>query len=218
MSRLTRKTNGKDYCLYCDCIEMENAIFEKKQELLSPEKYYKEEPYKMEYGYYYKDAMKRLGKIEDLMDEYNINSIEELEILINSHKKQEKEIINLSAVFGMFQNGNINLIKDIEKYWNLEEELGCPLEVVFKAMTMGIIVRNHEDLIEMGYSDRKDKYVYFSTEEIYLKNWQSHGIEKTTNCFQITYGDDGEWCVYLKDYQKTWWLKGEKDDTCNGND
>ena len=101
----------------------------------------------------------------------------------------------------------MNRLGEIE---DLEEELGCPFEVVFKAMTMGIIVKNHEDLIEIGYSDRKDKYVYFSTEEIYFKNWQTHGIEKTTNCFQITYGDDGEWCVYLKDYQKNWWLKGEK--------
>ena len=103
-----------------------------------------------------------------------------------------------------------NAIQKLGKLEDIEEELGCPLEVVFKAMTMGILVKNHEDLIEIGYSDRRDKYVYFSTEEIYLKNWQSHGIEKTTNRFQITYGDDGEWCVYLEDYQKTWWLKGEK--------
>ena len=103
-----------------------------------------------------------------------------------------------------------NAINKLGRLEDIEEELGCPLEVVFKAMTMGILVKNHEDLIEIGYSDRRDKYVYFSTEEIYLKNWQSHGIEKTTNRFQITYGDDGEWCVYLEDYQKTWWMKGEK--------
>ena len=103
-----------------------------------------------------------------------------------------------------------NAINKLGRLEDIEEELGCPLEVVFKAMTMGILVKNHEDLIEIGYSDRRDKYVYFSTEEIYLKNWQSHGIEKTTNRFQITYGDDGEWCVYLEDYQKTWWLKGKK--------
>ena len=103
-----------------------------------------------------------------------------------------------------------NAIQKLGKLEDIEEELGCPLEVVFKAMTMGILVKNHEDLIEIGYSDRRDKYVYFSTEEIYLKNWQSHGIEKTTNRFQITYGDDGEWCVYLEGYQKTWWVKGEK--------
>lgn len=105
----------------------------------------------------------------------------------------------------------LDAIHQLGRFEDIEEELGCPLVVVFKAMTMGILVKNHEDLIEIGYSDRKDKYVYFSTEEIYLKNWQSHGIEKTTNRFQITYGDDGEWCVYLEDYQKTWWLKGEKD-------
>lgn len=36
MNRLTRKSNGKDYCIYCACIEKENEIFEKNQELLSP--------------------------------------------------------------------------------------------------------------------------------------------------------------------------------------
>ena len=82
----------------------------------------------------------------------------------------------------------INKLGELE---DIEEELGCPLEVVFKALISGIIVENDEDFIEIGYSDREDKYVYFSTEEIYLKNWQSHGIEETTNCFQITFGDDG---------------------------
>lgn len=105
-----------------------------------------------------------------------------------------------------------NVIQKLGRIEDLEEELGCPLEVVFEALNEGITVRNHEDLIEIGYSEREDKYVNFCTEEIYLKNWQSHGIEKTTNCFQITYGDDGEWCVYLEDYRKTWWLKKEKED------
>lgn len=201
MSRLTRKTNWKDYCLYCDSIEIENAIFEKRQELLSPEEFYKEEPYKMEDGYYYEDAIKRLGKLEDLMDEYNINSIEQLENILSSR-----------FIAGGFRSAAKAIVAKGMSYNELSEELGCPVEVVFKAMTMGIIVKNHEELIEIGYSDRRDKYVYFSTEEIHLKNWQSHGIEKTTNRFQITYGDDGEWCVYLEDYQKTWWLKGEKDE------
>ena len=111
--------------------------------------------------------------------------------------KKKVSILDLSAKLGKFED--------------LEEELGCPLKVVFKALISGIIVRNDEDLIEIGYSDREDKYVNFSTEEIYLKNWQSHGIEKTTNCFQITFGDDGEWCVYLDDYKKTWWLPSDKE-------
>ena len=154
------------------------------------------------------NAINKLGKLEDLMDEYNINSIEQLENTLSS-----------KFIAGGFRSAGKSIVAK-EILYNIlsEEELGCPLEVVFKAMTMGIIVRNHEDLIEIGYSDRRDKYVYFSTEEIYLKNWQSHGIEKTTNRFQITYGDDGEWCVYLEDYQKTWWLKGEKNESCNRTD
>lgn len=137
MSRLTRKTNGKDYCLYCDCIEKENEIFEKSKEPLSPEEYYKEEPYTMEDSYYLEDAMNRLGKLEDI-----------------------------------------------------EEELGCSLEVVFKKV-----------------------------QELTIENWNQ------VHCLQYDY-DEKLWYIisyslwddefypdrqyYLKDYKKTWWLKGEK--------
>lgn len=152
-------------------------------------------------------VINKLGKLEDLMEEYNINSIEELENKLSS-----------KFIAGGIRSSGKRIVSKGILYNILSEELGCLLEVMFKAMTIGIIVENHEDLIETGHSDRKDKYVYFSTEEIYLKNWQSHGIKNTTNCFQITYGDDSEWCVYLKDYGKTWWLKGEKDEFCNGTD
>lgn len=201
MSRLTRKINENDYIIYCEYIEKTNELFEQFNKPLGPEEYYKEEPYKMEDRYCLEDAMNKLGKLEDLMQEYNINSIQELENLLAS-----------KFIAGGFRSAGKSIVAKGILYNELSKEFGCSLEVVFKAMTMGILVKNHEDLIEIGYSDRRDKYVYFSTEEIYLKNWQSHGTEKTTNRFQITYGDDGEWCVYLEEYQKTWWLKGEKDD------
>lgn len=146
MSRLTRKTNGKDYCLYCDCIEKENEIFERSQKPLSPEEYYKEEPYQMEDSYYLEDAMNRLGKLEDI-----------------------------------------------------EEELGCPLEVVFKAYKETIVFKKI-DCITKGehvLEGVKNKLIYNGKEFVlhtcfkYKKYYYLHILE-------------------LKDYQKTWWLKGEK--------
>lgn len=151
------------------------------------------------------DLSDKLGKLEDLMEELNIDNVEELGEYIH----------DLNIYVGAYANDppekTQQIVKDLNTVAKLRKELGCHLEIVFEALISGIIVRNNEELIEIGYSDRKDKYVNFSTEEIYLKNWQSHGIEKTTNCFQITYGDDGEWCVYLKDYKRTWWLPRDKE-------
>lgn len=103
------------------------------------------------------------------------------------------------------------LVDKLGQLEDLEKELGCPLDVVFKAMTMGIMIKNSDEFWEHNYSEYDEKYVYFSTEEISLKNWQCHGIDNVTNSFQINFGDDDEFCVYLKDYKRTWWLKGEKD-------
>ena len=74
---------------------------------------------------------------------------------------------------------------------DIEEELGCPLEVVFKKV-----------------------------KELAIENWNQ------VNCLQYDY-DEKLWYIisyslwnhefypdrqyYLKDYQKTWWLKGEKE-------
>ena len=71
---------------------------------------------------------------------------------------------------------------------DLEEELGCPLEVVFKALNEGIYITTEK--IDFFLRPR----LYFSDD---YKNW----------CFELAFGD---YTVHLKDYQKTWWLKGEK--------
>lgn len=135
------------------------------------------------------NAIHQLGRFEDLMQEYNINSIEELENILGSHKKQEEKIIDLSADLGMFQNENINLTKDIEKYWNIEEELGCSLEVVFKALEEGVYieVEHLPDVIERPRLYCSDDFKCY--------------------CFELLYG---EYVFKLSDYKKTWWLKGEK--------
>ena len=76
-------------------------------------------------------------------------------------------------------------------YNQLTEELGCRLEVVFKALIDGVYIKIEHlpDIIErprLYYSDDFKCY-----------------------CLEMLYG---EYVVKLKDYGKTWWLKGEKNE------
>lgn len=69
-------------------------------------------------------------------------------------------------------------------YNKLSEELGCPLEVVFKATTNGIIdFEGKEHTVVLG------GYYLFVTENDELIRG-----------------------IYLKNYQKTWWLKGDNNE------
>lgn len=132
------------------------------------------------------DAIHQLGRFEDLMEEYNINSIKELENTLSS-----------KFIAGGSRSGGKSIVAKGMLYNKLSEELGCPLEVVFRALNEGVYVNVEylPDVIErprLYYSDDFKCY-----------------------CFELLYG---EYVIKLSDYQKTWWLKGEKDETCNGND
>ena len=70
---------------------------------------------------------------------------------------------------------------------DLEDKLGCPLEVVFKALKEGIY--------------KKDENIIFeATLRIY--NGEAYLCQP--------YDDRLLHKVLLKDYGKTWWLKGDK--------
>ena len=152
MSRLTRKFNGEYYSKDADTI------------MFNSETDY--------------NAIQKLGKLEDLMDEYNINSIEELENVLSS-----------KFIAGWFRSSGKTIVAKGMLYNELSEELGCPLEVVFRAFNEGVYieVEHLPDVIErprLYYSDDFKCY-----------------------CFELLYG---EYVIKLSDYQKTWWLKGEK--------
>ena len=75
------------------------------------------------------------------------------------------------------------------KLEDLEEKLGCPLDVVVKALKIGIYTN--------------------------LKNWNREDLTKYF-CLNL-YNLETEWYlgnpiifVNLKDYKKTWWLKKDK--------
>ena len=133
------------------------------------------------------NAINKLGKLEDLMDEYNINSIEQLENTLSS-----------KFIAGGFRSAGKSIVAK-EILYNIlsEEELGCPLEVVFRAFNEGVYieVEHLPDVIERPR-------LYYS-------------VDFKCYCFELLYG---EYVIKLSDYQKTWWLKGEKNESCNRTD
>lgn len=87
------------------------------------------------------------------------------------------------------------------------KDLGCPLEVVFKAIEDGIVIKG--DINEYGtmtlWLDNKplealvgEKLDFEEPELIKFNVW----------CFSC-HGGSYRGCVSLKDYKNTWWLKGE---------
>lgn len=80
-------------------------------------------------------------------------------------------------------------VEKLGKLEDLEEELGCPLEVIFKALKDGIFCVDYDNQIIRKF---KVPLCFNSTSKQFY--WSGNNIG---------YPD-------LKDYQKTWWLKGEK--------
>ena len=88
---------------------------------------------------------------------------------------------------GIDINGLVDITDYIGEKEDLEEQIGCPLEVVFKALTNGIYVKDlpSENLIkQLGL-----KLSSIET-ECYLSN-------KTM-------------CVNVRDYKKSFWLRNDK--------
>ena len=104
-------------------------------------------------------------------------------------------------------------INKLGKLEDLEDELGCPLEVVFKALNEGIII-NEEGFVNSAYDNKtfnKENDSYYDDLTLY-NTGVGYYFEDTSSPYgDPECGDIGCW-VDLKDYQKTWWLKGEKDD------
>lgn len=92
-------------------------------------------------------VINKLGKLEDLMDEYNINSIEQLENILSS-----------KFIAGGFRNAGKTIVAKGVLYNILSEELGFSFEVVLKALNEGVYieVEHLPDVIErprLYYSD-----------------------------------------------------------------
>ena len=92
----------------------------------------------------------------------------------------------------------LNELSELKRLKDLEKELGCPLKVVFKALKDGIIYE----------TEKENKYVLipnlifaqFLNEDVDDYHFINYDLPNLENNL----------IVKLSDYQKTWWLKGEK--------
>lgn len=102
----------------------------------------------------------------------------------------------------------IDCIKKLQKLEDIEEELGCPLEVVFKAIEDGIVIIG--DINEYA-----DKTLWLDTKPIRVLIGEKQSFEEPRLikynewCFSC-YGGSYRGCVSLKDYGKTWALTREE--------
>lgn len=75
MNRLTRKTDGRDYCSYCHQVEFDNEVLERNDPLLyeNPQEYYNAYPYQTSEVGNEEEILNKLGQCEDLEDELGIS-------------------------------------------------------------------------------------------------------------------------------------------------
>lgn len=88
-----------------------------------------------------------------------------------------------------YQSKDDGCVDKLGRLEDIEEELGCPLEVVFKALKEGICCVDYDNQIIRVF---KVPLCFNSTSKQFY--WSGNNIG---------YPD-------LKDYQKIWWLKGER--------
>lgn len=128
----------------------------------------------------------KLGKLEDLEEELNIDLLELLEDFKKT-KEELKEILNEHPE--ITPDYMAYTLSNGITYRKLSEELGCPLKVVFKALKEGIYCFDNDN------EEFRKFYVPLcfnsSSKQFY---WSGNNIN---------YPD-------LKDYKKTWWLKSDK--------
>lgn len=93
------------------------------------------------------------------------------------------------------------------KCHNLEEELGCPLDVVVRALKEGVYVLDEETggtkWILRGFVNHTQDYEMEEFGFVDDRDWANIKDEETGLDIPIFYA----W----KDYKKTWWLNKEKE-------
>lgn len=104
---------------------------------------------------------------------------------------------------------------DTAKYWldmfiELEKDLGCPLEVVFKAIVDGIvIIGDRNEYADMTlWLDTKPTTALIGEKRDFE---EPRLIKYNEWCFSCNSGSYSG-CVKLKDYKKTWWLSKTKEE------
>ena len=113
----------------------------------------------------------------------------------NNEKKKYFVLTPKNVTYESMEQTFQNIADKLGKYEDLQEEFGCPLEVMFRAIDEGVCVS--VKILDLETTDTIERpRLYYSDD---FKCY----------CFELLFG---EYVVKLKDYQKTWWLKGERDD------
>lgn len=85
-------------------------------------------------------------------------------------------------------------INKLGKLEDIEDELGCPLEVVFEALDKGITIEIDDLGIKVLDTFERPRLYYSDDFKCYR--------------FELLFG---AYVVKLKDYKKTWWLPSDKE-------
>ena len=83
---------------------------------------------------------------------------------------------------------------------DIEEELGCSIEILFKAIKNGIYFVNENNNLE-----HIDEALCFN-QKTYNKKFVFDNYGYHCKNIEEAKGDE----IYLEDYKKTWWLKEDK--------
>lgn len=78
---------------------------------------------------------------------------------------------------------NLKIIQKLKVLEDLEEEIGCPIEVLFRALKDGVYIKKDKQ--------QRNFYCLGYNMKIYTQNFDDTPLK-------------------TKDYKKTWWLKADK--------
>ena len=84
---------------------------------------------------------------------------------------------------------------------DLEEEIGCPLDVVFKAVRQGFIY------VDLGHGLYEETNIRLDYGDISPDEEGYIGCDFKTKYHYIL---DYDGCIFVEDYKKTWWLKADR--------
>lgn len=87
-----------------------------------------------------------------------------------------------------------DFVEKLGKIEDLEEQIGCPLEVLFRALKDGIYARE----------DNSSFYEYQMQE---VRGVATDGFIVISESAPYP---ECDWTCYYKDYKKTWWLKEDR--------
>ena len=104
--------------------------------------------------------------------------------------------VNWNGEIEVTIDNEFRILRKLSKLEDIEDELGCPLDVVFKALKDKEIIFKH--------------IVGLENPKITLETPKVVGLGFSGKYFDLwlcdsPYGD--EFCVNTNDYKKTWWLK-----------